>query len=111
MSVHALVRAKLPFCAFTHASAFVVEGRGFAHLHHPPVTAPASRARKADGIAAKDLADLLPGKPEARTALLNNMIKEGSLRKEGVGRATSYHLARATSYHLAKPEKEGSAED
>lgn len=39
------------------------------------------------------------------------MIKEGSLRKEGVGRATSYHLARATSYHLAKPEKEGSAED
>lgn len=60
--------------------------------------------RKKEGVSSAELADLIPRTPEQRTAFLNRMIRDGILRKEGVSKATRYHLA------SKKADEEGGGE-
>lgn len=53
------------------------------------------RASSSTGVAAVDIDDLIPGKSDVRTALLNQMIAAGLLVKRGHGKATMYHDANA----------------
>lgn len=47
----------------------------------------------ANGIASREIADLVPGPTEKQTAFLNKLIKAGELRKEGTSKDTRYFLA------------------
>ena len=61
------------------------------------------RARRADGIASHEVADLVPGSSEVRTAFLNGMIDDNLLEKRGHSKATRYFVVGAKVKPATKP--------